>query len=280
MPAPLLSIVVATAFLGQVEPDPETAPSERTEQLRYFKGRAAELGLFSSPESDQPLPLLAEPVLRYSNAERDIGSLDGATFLWLAGARPIAAVSYSIRRLRSETYRECTSFSETPLVCREGETPLWSPKTGGLLAQRLADAPDPAAGKVQRLTQMRELARRFAADCFHAQAETATSLRLLPRPLYRFADDNADVIDGGLFAFVVSNDPELFLMLEAIRDTAGGGHWQYSLARMSSQKLSVRLEEKEIWTVPNYWRDPAEDRKTGPYAEARSGTFTPSAPTP
>jgi hypothetical protein len=46
---------------------------------------------------------------------------------------------------------------------------------------------------------------------------------------------------------------------------------------MSSQKLVVKLDEKEIWTVTNYWQDPSEDRKTGPYVEARFGTFPPAA---
>lgn len=278
MTAALLCLTVAAGSLGQVDEPPPLSPEDRQEQLRFFKEQAGELALRRSPDAEKPFPLMAEPVLRYSNSERDIGSLDGATFLWLAGARPIAAVSYSIRRLRSEAYRECTSFSQTPLVCRKAEAPIWSPKTGGLLEQKLAGAPPPAAGKVQRLTQMRELARRFTANCYHAQTDSATELRLLPQPLYRFADEKAEVIDGGLFAFVVANDPELFLMLEAVRGTGRDeAHWQYPLARMSSQKLIVRLDDKEIWTAVNYWQDRTEDRKTGPYVEAKSGTFTPSA---
>ena len=266
---------------SRAQTDPPKPATERQEQLEFFKALSAELALFRGPEAKEPLPLTPEPVLRYSNSEREMGSLDGATFLWLAGARPIAAVSYSIRRLRNEAYRECTSLGESSLVCRRGEAPIWLPKTGGLLKQKLAGAPAPAAGKVQRLTQMRQLARRFAANCYHAQTDSATELRLLPQPLYRFAEEKADVIDGGLFAFVVANDPELFLMLEAHRaDGDREGAWQYSLARMSSQKLTVRLDDKEIWSVPNYWQDPTEDRKTGPYVEAKSGTFTPAAPAP
>jgi len=276
----LALLSLAATSLGQ-EAAPSPAADERQEQLKFFKAQVADLGLFRGMDAKEPQPLTPDPVLRYSNSEREIGSLDGATFLWLEGARPVAAVSYSIRRLNNDGYRECTSFSPTPLVCRRGEQLVWSPKSGGLLAQKLAVAPAPAAGKVQRLTQMRELARRFTADCYHPRTEAATELRLLTQPLYRFADDQAGVQDGGLFAFVVSNDPELFLLLEAIRGADGGeAHWQYSLARMSSLKLAVRLDDKEIWTVPNYWQDPAEDRKTGPYAEAKSGTFAPVSAAP
>jgi hypothetical protein len=278
MSAALFYFCIAAGSLGQVEEVPSLSPEDRKEQLRFFKEQVGELTLLKGDAAGEPFPLAPEPVLRYSNAERDIGSLDGAAFLWLSGARPIAAVSYSIRRLRNEAYRECTSFSGSPLVCRKGEQPVWAPKTGGLLAQKLVDAPAPAAGKVQRLTQMRELARRFAADTFNPRTDDTTQLRLLTQPLYRFADEKLEVIDGGLFAFVVSNDPELFLLLEAVGST-DKALWQYSLARMSSQKLVIRLDDKEVWSTTNYWQDKSDDRRTGPYVEARTGTF-PNISTP
>lgn len=278
MSTPALILLLARATLGQQAAEPLSAVVERQEQLAFFKQQAAELALYEASEAINPLPLHPEPVLRYTNAERDIGSLDGATFLWLDGPRPIAAVSYSVRRLRNEVYRECTSLSGSPLVCRKGDASVWSPKTGGLLAQPLAGAPAPAAGKVQRLAQMRGLARRFSAGCYHRQTDQKTELRLLPQPLFRFADEKGEIADGGLFAFVVSNDPELFLLLEATHNTGdGAGHWQFSLARMSSQEMVVRLDDKEVWSVANYWQDPTEDRKTGPYVEAKIGTFVPVA---
>ncbi len=278
MSAPALILVVSAAALGQPAAEPPPAPIDRQEQLAFFKQQAAELSLYDGPDAIKALPLHPQPVLRYTNAERDIGSLDGATFLWLDGSRPVAAVSYSIRRLRNEVYRECASLSESRLVCRKGEAALWSPKTGGLLAQPLAGAPAPAAEKVRRLTQMRGLARRFSANCYHRQTDQKTELRLLPQPLYRFADEKGETTDGGLFAFVVSNDPELFLLLEAMHGTGEGeGYWRFSLGRMSSQEIVVRLDDREIWSVANYWQDPTEDRKTGPYVEGKTGTFAPAA---
>jgi hypothetical protein len=32
---------------------------------------------------------------------------------------------------------------------------------------------------------------------------------------------------------------------------------------MSSLKETIKLDDKEIWTVANFYRDPSEDRKTG-----------------
>jgi hypothetical protein len=280
MPASLISLTFAAALLGQAPQGP-AEKTDRGEELRFFKAKAAELALYRGRQAKQPQPLMANPVLRYSNAERDIGALDGATFVWLEGARPVAAVSFSIRRVNSAVYREGTSFSKTPLECRVGEVAAWSPKTGGLLEQRLPGAAAPAERRAQRLTQMRSLARRFTARCYNSRTAEPTDLRLLPQPLYRFEDEKAGVADGALFAFVVSNDPELFLLLEAVRDgKPGDAEWRFSLARMSSLRETVRLDDKEIWSVPNYYEGPREDRQTGPYAESKVGTFTPVAAPP
>lgn len=279
----LNALFLATALCGQTQdPADDVDPKARHQ---HMKERAAELSLERDPaggagSGKEPLRLTAEPVLRYSNAEREIGSLDGITFLFVEGERPIAAVSLSVRRNGFQVYHELTSLVKEPLVCRRGEAAVWSPKTGGLLSQAIADAPLPAEGKPQRLAQMRSLSRRFTASCFNARNEEPSELRLLTQPLYRYSDPAKGVLDGALFAFVVSNDPELFLVLEAVKNEAGEPRWHYSLARMSSLKMTFRLDEREVWTVPNFYRDPQEDRKTGPYTEARIGTFAPPATPP
>jgi hypothetical protein len=245
-----------------------------------MKETAAVLELYRQPGADK-LPLLAEPVLRYSNAERDIGSLDGAMFVWIEDTRPMAAVSFSVRRLNNSLYYECASFSSSQLECRRNDLPIWSPQRGGLMHQRLSEAPPVAGTKPQRLTQMRNLARRFTAKCYSSRTDEPTELRLLPQPLHRFSVETSGILDGAMFAFVVSNDPELLLLLEAASaEAAGAPEWRFSLARMSSLKETVSFDSQEIWSVPNYYRDPAEDRKTGPYVEARVGPVPPDGAQP
>lgn len=275
-----LFALVGFVALGQNPPaaDDTGRVAERTEQLKHFKEKAAEIELRRGGEA--PFKLVPEPVLRYSNAEREIGSLDGATFVWLDGSRPIAVVSFSVRKQGNSVYRECTSLSKAPLVCQQGETPAWSPKQGGLLDQALADAPPPAATRPLRLTQLRTLARRFTASCYNPRNEEPSELRLLTQPLYRYDDEKAGLIDGAVFAFVVSNDPELLLVLEAVKSEGRAAAWRYSLARMSSLKETVRLDGKEVWNVSNYYRDPTEDRRSGPYIEARVGVFQPTGTDP
>ena len=45
---------------------------------------------------------------------------------------------------------------------------------------------------------------------------------------------------------------------------------------MCSRRLSIRLDEKEIWSVANFYRERVEDRKSGPYVEMRLGNFLPA----
>jgi hypothetical protein len=270
-----LALLLVTMAQLPAEPSAEGDPKDR---LRFMKSKAAEFALYREM-AKEPLPLKDEPVLRFSNPERDSGTLDGATFLWLERAKPVAAISFGIRRPKNAVFREHTSFSSTPLVCRKAGVDIWSPQTGGFLNRPLTDAPPPADSPAGRLTQMRTFARRFSATCYYK--EDATQLRVLPQPLYRFDDKQENILDGALFAMVVSNDPEMFLLLEAAADNASDKpQWRYSLARMSSLRHTVRLDGTEVWSIPGYYTIPAAERKSGPYVEAFQGTYAPSSESP
>ncbi len=277
--SPALSLTLTTLLLAQAPPAaPAPSPEDaaRQERLQSMRERAAEFTLLREGATE-PLPLKAEPIVRYTNPEREGGTWDGATFLWLEGARPVAAISFGIRAPKNAVFAELTSLVQTPLVCRKGEALAWSPQTGGLAPRPFEDAPPPAATPTSRLTQMRSLARRFAAECTYK--EDVSQMRLLPQPLYRYADEKSGLVDGGLFALVVSNDPEMFLILELVRTgDADKPQWHYALARMCSLKQTVRLDDKEIWTIPGFYTLPPADRKTGPYVEAYQGIFTSALP--
>ncbi len=88
MATSLVSAAFTLVLLGQVPADSSAAKTDLAEELRVFKEKAAELSLYRGREAKEPQPLLREPVLRYNNPERDFGTLDGATFLWLEGAAP------------------------------------------------------------------------------------------------------------------------------------------------------------------------------------------------
>ncbi len=89
-------------------------------------------------------------------------------------------------------------------------------------------------------------------------------LRLLPQPLYRFGSDKGKPIDGALFAFVQSTDPELLLLLE-VRQEGDQRKWSYALARMTSHPLEARYKDRVIWNVPEWPWQPIDPDPKGPY---------------
>jgi len=274
MPWPLIALTVLV--VGQSSIDQESTDAARQERLQFFKERAGRFTLTRDGASPtQPLKLLEDPVLRYDIPERDNGTWDGAMFLWLDGKAPVAVLCVGVRRPNNAVVRELSSLSVSPLECSRSGQVVWNPQSGGLLNRPLPDAPPPSAKEAGRLTQMRSLARRFSATCY--RREVATELRLMPQPLYRFSDDRRGIVDGGVFALAVGNDAEMVLLLEAV-DAAGAGkpEWRFSLARMSSLDIKVRLDDMEVWSIPRFYTIPSAERKNSSYTEAMEGKFTAS----
>jgi hypothetical protein len=275
MPSTFLASALGLLLLAQDQIEP--TPSELSrEEMQFLKETVAGLQLYEPPNRNQPLGLTAHPVLGpYNNTTGP--SRFGATFLWLAGERPVGAVSISIRRGQSSpVFCECSSFWARPLECSRDGKVLWKPQRAGVLHERLSDAPAPADSKPRRLTQMRDLARRFSVTSYRSEPEEANHLRLLATPIFRFAAEDEGILDGGVFAFANATDPDGLLLLEAVRDQPGKpAYWRYTLARMSSQKAVVRLDEQEIWSVTNFHRELPEVRIKGPYIEQRVGAFIP-----
>jgi hypothetical protein len=87
------------------------------------------------------------------------------------------------------------------------------------------------------------------------------TLRLLPRPLYRYQSTDPEVIDGALYAYVLGTDSEVLLLLEA-RTAGGQASWQYAFARMNNDELVGLHKEQEVWRVP---RAHYEDSQRAPY---------------
>ena len=97
---------------------------------------------------------------------------------------------------------------------------------------------------------MRTLADRFTAND-EFEGKSRWELRLLSKPLLRYADEKANLLDGAMFAWAHGTDPEVFLLLEA-RKVKDEYIWHYALAPMTGYALKVQLDGKEVWEVA--WR--------------------------
>jgi hypothetical protein len=126
----------------------------------------------------------------------------------------------------------------------------WTPLTPGIELAALAGAPRPAESAARRLSQMRALSRDFSASTTDRRGRRA-ELRMLPQPIYRYESTDPDVVDGALFVFVTSTDPEALLVIEARKPSpTDDSVWEYALCRMTDLNLVVRHKGKDVFTAP------------------------------
>ena len=93
-------------------------------------------------------------------------------------------------------------------------------------------------------------------------------MRLLAQPIYRYENTKGDLIDGGLFVFVLGTDPELFLLIEARRPPGGAPEWRFGATRMNSINLRLNHRGREIWNAPEIpWEQVWDSRQ--PYCVFR-----------
>jgi hypothetical protein len=214
----------------------------------WVKAAAARYRIVLGTDPPRPLTLQPEPVLWWTNPLRKTS--DGASFVWVADGRPeVAACFYRYKADGGEIEdHEFQSLSTSTLVGTRDGLVVWTPPQAGVTLAPVAGAPAPTESPEGRLRQMRALAREFKASL--DLSDNPTELRLLTRPLYRYEPKRAELVDGALFAFVLTTDPEVLLLLEARRPRAGApAAWQFGLARMSMVNLRAEHQGKPIWRV-------------------------------
>jgi hypothetical protein len=226
---------------GQTPPK-DGLPGTPATRLATMKKAMAAVEMRSAGPGGEPYRLKPEPVLRYTNTVGD--SRDGAIFLWLGdGDRPEAAVQ--VFKTRYPWMQEWTSLSLAPLMAKMPDGPAWKPSRGGVELKPVSGAPKPADTASGRLRQMHTLASDFSArDRFRGVWQP---LRMLSNPMARYGKPGSEAVDGALFAFVITTDPEAWLMLEA-RTTKNGLEWQYAFAPMSGYPLEASWKKQLVWS--------------------------------
>jgi hypothetical protein len=225
---------------GQVQPG-----GEAEARLEFMKASVAGYAISPADGPNAVFKLQPDPVLRFTNT---VGaSRDGAVFLWLDDlGRPEVAAQVMV--LRGGTWiHELSSLSPSPLVGKSPVLPTWAPTKGGVELKPVPDAPRPAATAEQRLAQMRSLTRQFTAED-HFRGESWQTLRLLTKPFARYGKPGSEVIDGALFCYVLTTDPEVYLMLEARRGR-DGPEWQFAFAPMTVYPVRGLWKGKNVWEL-------------------------------
>src|SRR5262245_25946130 len=167
-PWPLLCLAlcagVQAAFAQQPAAEskpPENKPENKAQieaALKLTKEAAGKYEFSIGSEKPARPELISEPVLHWSNPA--VGEIHGNVFLWTLGGRP-AIVSSIFKWFSPHTHmsHEFHSLSEQPLRGKYDGKVVWNTTEPGLKFAAISELPAPAAGKPQRLLQMREFAR-------------------------------------------------------------------------------------------------------------------------
>lgn len=195
------------------------------------------------------VPLIPAPVLRYDDKPRNI--FDATLWAWGTKGRPAAILKIENYPSRPESTRWIYGIVSvsTGLITVEGDEGWrWSSGGPGLVLKAIPGAPAPAGTESLRLTQMRQLARRFEAHEDEGPPRGRLQLRLMPRPVHRYSDPDSGLLDGAIFAFAYGTNPDLLLALESSRQGGQSPVWRYGLARLGGGATFVGLDGHEVWT--------------------------------
>jgi hypothetical protein len=241
------------------------------EQTLVQTRRQAEEYTIAVGTPPRALRLLPEPVLKWSNPE--VGEIYGNVFLWTERGRP-AVVASLHRWFSPHTHlsHEFTSLSDEAVSAERSGGVVWKTTLPGIKFQPVAEAPPPAESAAARLLQIRSLARQFSARSTDREG-VSHELRLLTQPIHRYQPPAEGPsaerwLDGGLFAFVLGTDPELFLLIEAQPVQSDQFQWRFAVARMNSIDLRLLHAGREVWSAAQLpWAEVGNHR--GPYTTFR-----------
>ncbi len=235
----MMTLILTLGLLGQPQARGPENTTESAARLEFMKKSVAIHKLHPADQPDVTYRVQAEPAIRFTNS---VGTVtDGTIFFWLdAQERPVAAVQ--VYRTTSGSWHQAfSSLSTVGLTAGK----VWNPKRPGVEFKPVPGAPAPADTAEKRMRQMRELHAGFKAE-MNFELKTWHNLRPLAKPLLRYGKSGSDVIDGAVFAFVLTTDPEVYVLLEA-RDGKNGHEWQYAFAPEANAPIRCTWKGKEAW---------------------------------
>jgi hypothetical protein len=191
---------------------------------------------------EQEADRLENPIFTYSEPTRETGG-GGTVWVWGTTGRPVALLSQSKAEDRPVWGFELVALSEgVSVVMHDGWR--WSPKSAVQMTP-FAEAPGPADSAVRRLSQMKGLVEQFSLS--EQYMGESFELRLLPRPVYRYQDQEEGLIEGALFNFAHGTNPEVLAVIEC-RNGSSGPVWSYGFLPLAGAAVTARLNGKTVWS--------------------------------
>ena len=72
---------------------------------------------------------------------------------------------------------------------------------------------------------------------------------MLPHPIDRYSDAKSGLVDGAIFIFANTTNPEVLLLIEARRNGNGQPTWSYAAETLTTAARTLLLDRKEVWNL-------------------------------
>ncbi len=244
----LLAILVTSRLPAEGEATKGTTDEQRAAHLEKMREIARSISVFELlGERRTPSKLVEQPALKYRDDTRKL--YESTMWVWGTEGRPTALIAvefYPQKPTEPKWLYEIASLSTERIAAERGAELNWKAREPGLKLTVLDKAPAPADTPAKRLIQMRQLLQRFTA---HERAPVGGRIELkpLPRPLHRYQNPKAGLLDGAIIAFANGTNPEVLWIIEAHGEAQQKPTWKYGLAQMTGAEVFVDLDEKQIW---------------------------------
>jgi len=225
----------------------EEKPDEGDSLLKQAKEHMDRFEMRRAGESDE-VELYPRPLLTYGDSAR--ANKDGTLWAFGASGRPLAILElYQGNEINTRWTHAVTLTSSAKVTMKTPVAAVWKPGSIQIDPVPFAGAEAPVGREQRRLSQLKDLARRFTAHEFWDPDNSRFEMRLLAQPVHRYADAEAGVHDGAVFILAHGTNPEVVVLIEALGKTLEASRWHYSLARLGSAELHVELDGKEVWKL-------------------------------
>ena len=226
----------------------DDAKKQRAAMLERMRKRAASAKVYQLVDGKRiEATLVRDPLMRYDDQPNRF--YDATLWIWTSNGRPVAVCKIEDHRpvKGGALWMNCLGSLSSGLLRVEWQDGRrWSSKKRGLELRQIPKAPEPAETKVRRLLQMKNIARRFSAATRRASANNES--RLLPHPIYRYAQPTSGIQDAAIFALTSNGtNPNGLFIIELRKTESSGLVWHYGAVGMTGGELWVRLDGKEVW---------------------------------
>jgi hypothetical protein len=232
----------------------EAAQAALRKRLRQEAAeRIAKVKVAPVEEPDRTGELVANPLMSYTDEPL---SIDAAT-LWAWGfrksGRPIAVckVEHYDKARRAVPAEWLYCFASLSAVRIRGDWPdghQWTSSRPGIAFRDIPDAPAPGGTPAARSRQMKDISRRFTGSFEFGTAKLHEELRLLPQPVYSYADAEGGIVDGAIFVSAMNGTNPTALFLVELQKDGDTTKWKFAVGAMTDGGVTVKFDGKEVWS--------------------------------